>query len=242
MYKFILTLSLASVGLLTAVSAQQLPVLTAQDYARAERFLGYNTSPLVDRSMSPPTWLPGDRFWYRVLTPQGSEFTLVDPARKTKTAAFDPTKLAAALGTASGKRYEAARLPFRTFSFSPDEQRLLFAAGDKNWQYEAASGQVSPDPTPVLGPSDVASAQNEVASPDGRRVAFLRNYNLWVRDTKTKAETPLTTDGIKDFGYATDNAGYATTDKPVLLWSPDSRKIATFRQDQRAVSDMYGHG
>jgi dipeptidyl aminopeptidase/acylaminoacyl peptidase len=210
-----------------------------QDYARAERFLGYNTLPLVDRSMGPPTWLPGDRFWYRVLTPQGSEFILVDPARQTKTAAFDQAKLAAALGTASGNRYEAARLPFRTFTFSPDEQQLLFTAGGKNWHYAVANGQVSADPTPALSHRAAASAPNEVASPDGRRVAFLRNYNLWVRDTQTQAETPLTTDGIKDFGYATDNAGYATTDKPVLLWSPDSRKIATFRQDQRHVSDMY---
>ncbi|WP_216690954.1 S9 family peptidase [Hymenobacter siberiensis] len=201
--------------------------------------MGYNTLPLVDRSMSPPTWLAGDRFWYRVLTPQGSEFVLVDPVRKTKTAVFDPAKLAAALGTASGKRYEATRLPFRTFTFSPDEKQVRFAAEDKNWQYDAASGQVSADPIPALSPSAAASAQNEVESPDGRRVAFLRDYNLWVRDTKTKAETALTTDGIKDFGYATDNAGYATTDKPVLRWSPDSRKIATFRQDQRRVGDMY---
>jgi hypothetical protein len=223
----------------TATLAQQMPALTTQDYARAERFMGYNTSLLIDRGMSAPTWLPGDRFWYRVLTPQGSEFVVVDPARKTKTAAFDPAKLAAALGTASGKSYEATRLPFRTFSFSPDEQQVLFSSGGKNWRYEVASGHVTASPTPTLSPSSAASAINEVASPDGRRVAFLRNYNLWVRDTQTKAETPLTTDGIKDYGYATDNAGYATTDKPVLLWSPDSRKIATFRQDQRAVSDMY---
>jgi dipeptidyl aminopeptidase/acylaminoacyl peptidase len=222
----------------TAALAQQ-PALTVQDYARAERFMGYNTSLLIDRNMSAPTWLPGDRFWYRVLTPQGSEFVVVDPARKTKTAAFDPVKLAAALGTASGKSYEAARLPFRTFTFSPDEQQVLFSSGGKNWRYEVASGRVSASPTPALSPSSAASAKNEVESPDGRRVAFLRDYNLWVRDTQTKAETPLTTDGVKDYGYATDNAGYATTDKPVLLWSPDSRKIATFRQDHRAVSDMY---
>jgi dipeptidyl aminopeptidase/acylaminoacyl peptidase len=239
MYKFLRVLLFASLYLSLAARAQPLPARTAQDYARAEHFLGYNTQPLVDRSMDPPTWLSGDRFWYRVLTPQGSEFMLVDPARKTKTAAFDPVKLAAALSTASGQRYEAARLPFRTFSFSPDEQRVLFSAGGKNWHYAVASGQVSADPLPARSSSTTASAPTEVASPDGRRVAFLRDYNLWVRDTQTQAETPLTMDGRKDYGYATDNAGYATTDKPVLLWSPDSRKIATFRQDQRAVGDMY---
>ena len=52
-------------------------------------------------------------------------------------------------------------------------------------------------------------------------------------------ETPLTTDGVRDFGYATDNAGWIHSDRPVLLWSPDSRKIATFQQDERGVGEMY---
>ena len=60
-----------------------------------------------------------------------------------------------------------------------------------------------------------------------------------MRDMASGKETQLTTDGVKDFGYATDNAGWRKSDRPVLLWSPDSRKIATFQQDQRNVSDMY---
>jgi len=79
----------------------------------------------------------------------------------------------------------------------------------------------------------------EVASPDGKKVAFIRNWNLWLRDVADKKETQLTTDGIKDYGYATDNAGWKKSDRPILLWSPDSKKIATFQQDQRHVSDMY---
>uniref|UniRef100_UPI003B3BE5B5 S9 family peptidase n=1 Tax=Spirosoma sp. TaxID=1899569 RepID=UPI003B3BE5B5 len=52
-------------------------------------------------------------------------------------------------------------------------------------------------------------------------------------------QTQLTTDGVKDFGYATDNAGWRSSERAILQWSPDSKKIATFRQDQRNVSDMY---
>jgi dipeptidyl aminopeptidase/acylaminoacyl peptidase len=48
----------------------------------------------------------------------------------------------------------------------------------------------------------------------------------------------LTTDGVKDFGYATNNAGWVHSDRPVLTWSPDSRKIATFQHDGRGVSEM----
>ncbi len=79
----------------------------------------------------------------------------------------------------------------------------------------------------------------EVLSPDGKKAAFIKEWNLWVRDIASQQEIPLTTDGIKDFGYATDNAGWKHSDRAILLWSPDSKKIATFQQDQRHVSDMY---
>jgi dipeptidyl-peptidase-4 len=79
----------------------------------------------------------------------------------------------------------------------------------------------------------------ESVSPDGKRAAFIRGYNLWVRDVATGRETQLTTDGVKDFGYATDNAGWVRSDNPILMWSPDSRKIATFQQDERRVGEMY---
>jgi dipeptidyl aminopeptidase/acylaminoacyl peptidase len=78
-----------------------------------------------------------------------------------------------------------------------------------------------------------------VPSPDGKKEAFIRDWNLWIRDVATKQERQLTTDGAKDFGYATDNAGWTSSDRPVLLWSPDSRKIATQQQDERNVGDMY---
>ena len=78
-----------------------------------------------------------------------------------------------------------------------------------------------------------------VLSPDGKRAAFVRNWNLWVRDVATGAERALTTDGVENFGYATDNAGWASSDRAILRWSPDSRKIATQQQDERNVGDMY---
>ncbi|MEO8819903.1 MAG: DPP IV N-terminal domain-containing protein, partial [Ginsengibacter sp.] len=81
--------------------------------------------------------------------------------------------------------------------------------------------------------------RNEIISPDGKKAAFIKDYNLWVKDLSTGKETQLTTDGVKDFGYATDNAGWKHSDKAILRWSPDSRKIATFQQDQRKVGNMY---
>ncbi len=80
---------------------------------------------------------------------------------------------------------------------------------------------------------------DEVLSPDGKYSAFIKDWNLWIRELETGKERALTTDGIKDFGYATDNAGWKHSNRAILSWSPDSRKIATFKQDQRHVSDMF---
>jgi dipeptidyl-peptidase 4 len=100
------------------------------------------------------------------------------------------------------------------------------------------SSQVMPGRQPAAG-GPRGALRNTVISPDGKLGAFIRNDNLWVRDLAAGTERQLTTDGVRDFGYATDNAGWTRSDRPILLWSPDSRKIATFQQDQRGAGDMY---
>jgi Tol biopolymer transport system component len=75
-------------------------------------------------------------------------------------------------------------------------------------------------------------------SPDGSKALFICDWNLWVRDVATGQDRQLTTDGAKDFGYATSNAGWTTSPAPALSWSPDGKKIATQQQDERQVGDM----
>ena len=88
-------------------------------------------------------------------------------------------------------------------------------------------------------PSRRFGGRNEVLSPDGKKAILIKDYNLFVKDVASGNLTQLTTDGIKDYGYATDNAGWKHSDAPILRWSPDSKKIATFQQDQRNSKDMY---
>ncbi|MGY3052809.1 dipeptidyl-peptidase-4 [Pedobacter sp. UYEF25] len=79
----------------------------------------------------------------------------------------------------------------------------------------------------------------DVISPDGKKAVFIKDFNLYVRDLETAKEKQLTFDGVKNYGYATDNAGWKHSDAAIVRWSPDSKKVATFQQDQRKVSDMY---
>jgi len=170
------------------------PAFTAADYARAEKFLGFNTAPLVDRAGIRPNWLADNRFWYRATTATGSEFVLINAADGSRQVFSDQAKLNAAIATVNAA--------------------------------PTVSANRSPNP-------------NESLSPDKKRAAFIRDWNLWMRDVASGKETQLTTDGVKDFGYATDNAGWTHSDRAILMWSPDSKKIATFQQDQRKTGEMY---
>jgi dipeptidyl aminopeptidase/acylaminoacyl peptidase len=172
-----------------AISVHAQTSLTADDYARAEKMLGYNTGQLIDRAGVRPVFLPDGRFWYRVLTATGSEIVVFNPTDGSRVTGSD----------------------FKALGLTP----------------------------PPQGPQQFRGFGDRVASPDGKREVFIRDWNLWVIDLETKKETQLTKDGVKDFGYATDNAGWKKTNRPIVLWSPDSKKVATYQQDQRNVSDMY---
>jgi len=231
------------VACLSILSTRAQQKLTEKDYQRAENFLGYNTQKYIDHTFSFPNWLLGDRFWYRTLTPQGSEFILVDPAKKTRTAAFNAPKLASAISSATGKTVTASNLPFNFFTYSDDNTSISFRANGQTWSAKLQDYSITKDTSGqinnAVGQRRGIKEDYGVVSPDGAKAAFIKDWNLWVRNVATGKETQLTTDGVKDFGYATDNAGWKHSDAPVLRWSPDSKKIATFKQDQREVGDMY---
>jgi dipeptidyl-peptidase-4 len=218
---------------------------TAADYAHAEQFMGYNTNSLVYHSGVRPTWLADERFYYRNTTAEGSEFILVDPAKGTRAPAFDHLKLAAALSTAAGAKYEAYKLPFTEIDLAGDS--VSFSASGRKWTCDvagfkcAAEGEAAGGGRGGRGRGGRGGGRggNDSMSPDNKRAVFIRDNNLWSRDVATGKETQLTTDGVKDFGYATDNAGWTQSDRPVIAWSPDGKKIATFQQDQRGVGEMY---
>ncbi len=238
-----------AVAIAFTVAAQaQSNALTAKDYERAEKFMSYNTEPFIDAGTVRPNWLPNDRFWYLSVTAKQNSFMLVDPVQKNRTPAFDHQKLAAALSTASGNKYDAAKLPFQTISFSADGQSIAFTVAGKKWKYNLQGATITADdtaPAPAEAEGRTGAGNRgpgagiEAISPDGKKAVYIKDWNLWLRDMATNKQTQLTTDGVKDFGYATDNAGWKSSERAIVRWSPDSKKIATFKQDQRNVSDMY---
>ena len=185
--------------------------VTSTDYDRAAKFLAQNVSGLVVGGVVAPVWLDDGRFWYRNAAPSGAEIVVIDPKlRRRETCPADATQCA---GVSISEKAAAA------------SARGGVGAG--------AGGRGG-----NAGPRSSTGAPLSV-SPDGRRGVFIRDWNLWVRDIASGQEKPLTTDGVKYFGYATDNAGWSSSDRAMVSWSPDSRRIATQQQDERKVGEMY---
>jgi dipeptidyl-peptidase-4 len=228
-------IGILALAVLNPVSANQKAkrILTAEDYARAEKFLRQHTDPLVFRSAVRPDWIDENCFCYRNEIPEGHEFVLVDAKNKQRKRAFDHEKLASALSEATGKSYDPFKLPFQRFEFSDDRDSLIFTVGAFQYTYDIQKNRC------IKGKAEKRIGRNMFVSPDGTLAAFIREHNLWVKDLSTGKETQLTTDGVEDFGYATNNAGWTKSSRPVLLWSPDSKKIATFQHDGRGVGEMY---
>jgi len=222
---------LASAPLVAQDATRQ---VTAADYTRAERFLSQNTNSLVFGASVSAQWLGDGRFWYRSMVPGGTEFVMVDPSEGTRERAFDHERIANVLNAVSGEAFESLSLPLNGLSLEGND--LEATVGPPGHfrcnltEYSCESVAVTPGPT---------VSRLEVVSPDARNAVFIRDHNLWVRDLGTGDESALTTDGVEDFGYGTNNAGWTRSDRPILKWSPDSRKIATFRHDARGVGMMY---
>src|ERR1700753_4022080 len=105
---FVVSLAALSLIPVTALHAQR--AYTAQDYAQAERWMGYNVNPLVDTTVSDVKYLPAGRVFFRDPAAGAVAFSIADAHTGKIEAAFDTVKLAAALSKASGREIDAAQL------------------------------------------------------------------------------------------------------------------------------------
>jgi len=194
--------------------AQNRRTLTTADYDRATKMLAPALNGLVVGGNADATWLPDGRFWYVRTTLTGTENVVIDPVKKTRDVVATPPT--------GGQRAGAGGAGARG------------GGGGRGGRGGLAI-------TKTCGPNvtGVAGAPTPSMSPDGSKALFICDWNLWVRDVATGKDRQLTTDGAKNFGYATSNAGWTTSTGAALSWSPDGKKIATQQQDERNVGDMY---
>jgi len=233
---FLLAAALAWGGV-TGLTAQA--VVSETRYAQAEQLLSWHANDLVYGDAVVPAWMAGgQRFWYRNKTSTGPEFIVVDPSRRSRGYLFDRDRLASALSLAADTSFVGHKLPFQTFDFveGSEEGAIRFDAMKKGFTCDIAAytcevGDTLPDQTPF------------VRSPDGAWEAFSHEHNLWLRNMEGGDSIQITTDGedLWEYGVQAARPGQiiaGTAQRPVLQWSPDSRRIAVQRMDERNVETL----
>jgi dipeptidyl-peptidase-4 len=105
------------------------------------------------------------------------------------------------------------------------------------------SGRGGRGRAPVTGTPDRGRQFDSTKSPDGTLKAFYKDRNVWLSSADDKDARAITTDGsvagrIK-YGTASWVYGEELSQRTAMWWSPDSRKIAYYRFDERDVLDYY---
>lgn len=215
------------------VSAQEKSVILASDYARAEKFLQSNTAPLVFNDRFSPEWIDDHTFWYYTNSRDGGHYKITDAATGRAEPLFDSKALAGALSDFTGKQVDPANISLSSVEVSAGGDRMVFLFSGELYEWSRTGNSLIKAGVKPVYTGDL------MLSPDGAAGVFIRDFNLWLRDISTGEEKQLTQGGTEDYGYATNNAGWTRSSRPVVRWSPDSKKIATFRHDGRGVGEMY---
>lgn len=166
-----------------------------------------------------------DRFWYGKTVQGGHAFVLVNAATEKRGPTFDQAKLAAAYNKASGKDVKALKLPFAEFHFGKDRKSIDFAADGWRWKCTLDSYVCKKAGKDLQWWQEPrwASPKNDpdhvVASPNGKWVGFIQNFNVWVRQKGSKKAVALSTDGSEGNFYTFRS----------LAWSPNSEDLVAYR-------------
>ncbi len=146
----------------------------------------------------------------------------------------------------SGLKSPESDKPFQyvSYQWSEDESAIIFTLSQKNiWRhsttgdyavYLVKSKKLIPLPVKTSG------MRNVKVSPDGRWVGYVFEDNIWIFALETGKEMQLTHD-TDDFVY-NGRFGWVYEEEFSIVdgwaWSPDSKRIAFWREDERQVPEI----
>jgi dipeptidyl aminopeptidase/acylaminoacyl peptidase len=178
-----------------------------------------------------PRWLDGTH-WLQV---RDGRLMKVNAATGRFQPFIDAKALAKGLSRLGSVDQDAAQsIAGRTsFDMSPDKRGFLFEQG-QDLYYATFDGS-----TAVRLTNNPGREQFPQFSPDGKSVAFVRDFDLYVVDIANPAERRLTTGGRDDLRHG--HADWVYYEEifnrrwPAFWWSPDSRRIAFLEFDDGGV-------
>lgn len=200
--------------------------VTVEDYEDARETREYRDKAYACQVS--PNWISDTHhFWYKVKTRKGEQYYLVDAEDTKKENAFDHQKLAGALNEATGEDYEPFELPLHRLEFDKDLETLSFVVKNAQWQFNRLDHTLEKvketDNNRNRNGNHWGEGRDYLGndpqiSPDSNWVAYIKNYDLWVKNRDTKKEHQLTFDGSQGDLYSS-----------YIRWSPNSKKLATYK-------------
>lgn len=209
---------------------------TADDYNRAYSLREKYSQSHVLYADVEPHWIEyTDSFWYVRNTERGREYALVDARGARRTDLFNHERLAERLSAMSGKKVEPYRIYINKVRTDRTAENLRFEFDGRRWAYNTKENTLTkegnvhaPAPQRHWMEVDDEKSGGPVTSPDGRYVAFVRDDNVWVRNSSGGGERQLSIDGTQGNYYST-----------YIQWSPDSRRVMACRIRPAAKRYVY---
>lgn len=130
------------------------------------------------------------------------------------------------------------------YAFNSDESKILLQTNTRQIYRHSSESHffVLDRATQSLTRLHTGSKQRYAnISPDGKKVAYVADNNLWYKDLETGINTQVTTDGkTNEIINGASDWVYEEEFKLVRAfeWSPDGAKIAFLRFDEREVPEM----
>jgi dipeptidyl-peptidase-4 len=136
-------------------------------------------------------------------------------------------------------------LNIRSYAFSADGNKVLIYTNTKKvWRYDTRGDYWVLDLTnnqlrQIGRDRPASSLMFAKFSPDGNRIAYVSEYNLYVEDLATNNRQQLTKDGNRKFINGTFDWVYEEEFfcRDGFRWSPDSKQIAFWQIDARNTKD-----
>jgi dipeptidyl-peptidase-4 len=176
-------------------------------------------------------WLPDGTGLY---IKEGISFKKIDIKTGEKENLFDEDRIISRYNDMTGINLD--KLPFENFEFIKNRSWIRFQVKSKAFLYDLDSGEMISYVPEKAFVGVRGRIYSEVLSPDLKYRAFIRDFNLYVKDFEEN-ERPLTKGGNKDLRKGFPDWVYPEElgQYEAFWWSPDSSKIAYMEFDESPV-------
>lgn len=218
--------------------------ITREDYNRAISLMykNYHNKKLLNAHVAPYWFSDSTGVWFVKHAPNQKTYRKLTFEKYKQSDFFDHEKLAQVITDSLGIKAEANNLPISNTVYK-NPNAIEFTIQKNRYTLNVHNYSL----TPKLKKERKRQKNNESTSPDEKWVAFAKDFNLHLKSAEKEETKQLSTDGKKNFEYASwygwddimEGENGLRPDHFWVNWSKDSEWIYTSIVDLRSAKKMY---